>query len=165
MDMKEGWIDRLVGFGCRLLHLEKHQKILVQMAKFVITGVIATALDWLTFYLLVYKAQMDPLIAQIFAFLVATLFNYYTNTRWVFETTKKKTKTRLITEFFVLSAVGLGISEGMLAILINGLKMNDMLAKMITTAVTMVFNYVTRKLFLEDRKKAKEIGVVNKELP
>lgn len=152
-EKKQDWVDKFVIWWCKVLHLTKYEKILRQMAKFVITGVIATAIDWAIFYVLVYLVQMDPLIAQIFSFLFSTLFNYYSNTKWVFDTTKNKTRRRLVTEFFILSAIGLGISEALLALFINVLSVNDMLAKVITTAIVMVFNFVTRKLFLEERKK------------
>lgn len=141
-----------MAWGCRVFHLTKYQKILTQIAKFVVTGVIATAIDWVIFYALVYLVKMDPLIAQLFSFFFSTWFNYYSNTRWVFNTTKNKTRKRLVTEFFILSAIGLGISEALLALFIKHWMMNDMLAKVLTTAVVMVFNFVTRKLFLEERK-------------
>lgn len=157
VEKKQDWVDGFVLWWCKVLHLTKYERILRQMAKFVITGVIATAIDWVIFYVLVYSAQMDPLVAQIFSFLVSTLFNYYSNTKWVFNTTKNKTRKRLVTEFFILSAIGLGISEALLALFINLLDMNDMLAKIITTAIVMVFNFVTRKLFLEDRRKLGEL--------
>lgn len=150
-ETKTDIIDKLVAWGCNLLHLTKYQKILTQLAKFVVTGVIATAIDWAVFYVLVYMVKMDPLVAQLFSFLLSTLFNYYSNTRWVFDTTKNKTRQRLMTEFFIISVVALGISEALLALMINVMSMNDMLAKVLTTAVVMVFNYITRKLFLEDR--------------
>ncbi len=149
------WMDRVVAWWCQLLHLTKYQKILTQIAKFGVTGVIATAIDWAIFYVLVYLVGMEPLIAQLFSFLCSTLFNYYSNTKWVFNTTKNKTRRRLVTEFFILSVIGLGISEALLAVFINVMGMNDMLAKVLTTAVVMVFNFVTRKLFLEDRKTTK----------
>lgn len=153
-----GLIDGLVAWGCRILHLAKYQKILTQLAKFVITGVIATAIDWVIFYILVYMVKMDPLVAQLFSFLFSTLFNYWSNTKWVFDTTKNKTRKRLVTEFFVISFVALGISEALLALFINVLAMNDMLAKVLTTAVIMVFNFVTRKIFLEDRAKKNPVN-------
>lgn len=145
------WIDRLVIWWCKVLHLTKFEKILCQIAKFAITGVIATVIDWSIFYVLVYWARMNPLIAQLFSFLVSTLFNYYISVLWVFNTTKKKTRKRLMMEFFVTSLIALGISEGLLAWFINGMGMNDMLAKVISTAIVMVFNFVMRKLFLEER--------------
>lgn len=154
-EKKPDLVDKIVDWGCRTFHLTKYQKFLTQLVKFGITGVIATAIDWAVFYVLVYPMQMNPLVAQLFSFLLATLFNYYSNTLWVFDTTKNKTRRRLMTEFFIISVVGLGISEALLALLINVLAMNDMLAKIITTAIVMVFNYITRKLFLEERKSPK----------
>lgn len=145
-------IDKLVGWGCRTFHLTKYQKILTQLAKFGVAGVATTLIDWGIFYALVYLVKMEPLVAQLFSFTVSTLISYYINTIWVFDTTKGKTRKRLITEFFVFSGIALGISEVLLYTFIHMLGMNDMLAKILTTVVTMVFNYVTRKLFLEERK-------------
>lgn len=147
-------VDKLVGWGCKILHLTKHQKILTQLAKFVIAGVTTTLFDWGIFYVLVYIVNIEPLIAQIFSFTASTLLSYYINTLWVFDTTKNKTRRRLIIEFFVFSGIALIISEILLYIFIYQLHLNDMLAKVITTAITMVFNFITRKLFLEDHKKS-----------
>lgn len=147
-------IDKLVAWGCNILHLTKYQKILTQLAKFFIAGVTTTLFDWGIFYVLVYIINVEPLIAQIFSFTASTLLSFYINTLWVFDTTKNKTRRRLIIEFFVFSGIALVISEILLYVFIYQLHLNDMLAKIITTAVTMVFNYVTRKLFLEDRKSS-----------
>ncbi len=146
-------IDKLMDWGCKTFHLTKYQRILTQIAKFGVAGVIATLIDWVIFYALVYLLQMEPLVAQLFSFTISTLISYYMNTIWVFDTTKGKSRKRLVTEFFVFSGIALGISEALLYVLIHLLGMNDMLAKILTTIVTMVFNYVTRKLFLEERKE------------
>lgn len=146
------WVDKLVAWGCQLLHLTKYQKILTQLAKFTIAGVINTLIDWVIYYILCYPLNINPLVAQLFSFTIATFVSYYINTIWVFDTTKKKTRKRLITEFFVLNIIALGISTALLSVFIYLLHMSDMWAKVLTTAVTMVFNYVTRKLTLEDRK-------------
>lgn len=150
---KPDWVDKLVAWGCQILHLTKYQKILTQIAKFVITGVIATAIDWLIFYILAYPVGMNPLIAQVFSFLASTAWNYYSNTVWVFNTTQGKSRKRLVTEFFILSLISLGISTVLLSLFIYICHFGDMIAKILTTAVIMVFNYITRKLILEDRKK------------
>lgn len=152
-DRQPDWVDKLVAWGCQILHLTKYQQILTQITKFVITGVIATAIDWLIFYILAYPVQMNPLLAQVFSFLVSTAWNYYSNTMWVFNTTTGKSRQRLITEFFILSLISLGISTALLSFFIYVCHLGDMLAKVITTVFTMIFNYITRKLILEDHKK------------
>lgn len=149
---KPDLINKLVAWGCKVFHLTKYQKILTQLAKFFIAGVATTLFDWAIFYVLVYLVQMAPLIAQIFSFTISTLLSYFINTIWVFNTTKNKTRRRLITEFFVFSGIAFAISEVLLYLFIYQLGLNDMLAKVITTIVTMVFNYITRKLFLEDHR-------------
>lgn len=152
---KPDLIDQLVAWGCKVLHLTKYQKVLTQLAKFFIAGVITTLFDWLIFYILVYILSMEPLIAQVFSFAASTLLSYFINTIWVFNTTKNKTRQRLIAEFFIFSGIAFAISEVLLYVFIYQLSMNDMIAKIITTAITMIFNYITRKLFLEDHKKPK----------
>lgn len=147
------WVDKLVAWGCQLLHLTKYQKILTQLAKFTIAGVLNTLIDWGTYYVLCYPLNINPIVAQLFSFTIATIVSYYINTIWVFDTTKKKTRQRLVAEFFVLNIIALGISTALLSVFIYLLHMSDMWAKILTTVVTMVFNYITRKLTLEDRKK------------
>lgn len=150
---KEDFVDALVAWGCRLLHLTKYQKILAQLAKFVIAGVITTAIDWAVYFSLVHFLLFNPLIAQLFSFTASTAISFYINTLWVFDTTKSKTRRRLIAEFFFFSFCGLAITEVMLYAFIDVMQMNYMLAKVIATAVVMVFNFVTRKMFLEDKHR------------
>lgn len=149
---KGDFIDSLVAWGCRLLHLTKYQKILTQLAKFVIAGVITTAIDWAIYFALCHFLLMDPLIAQLFSFTASTAVSFYINTVWVFDTTKSKTRRRLVAEFFFFSFCGLVMTEIMLYLFIDKMHINYMIAKIIATAVVMVFNFVTRKMFLEEKK-------------
>lgn len=153
MEKKPDFVDAMVAWGCKLLHLTKYQKILTQLAKFVIAGVITTAIDWAIYYALCEFLGMNPLIAQLFSFTASTAVSFYINTLWVFDTTKSKTRRRLIAEFFFFSFCGLVMTEAMLYVFIDVMQMNYMLAKVIATAVVMIFNFVTRKMFLEDKKK------------
>lgn len=146
-------VDRLVAWGCKLLHLTKYQKILTQLAKFVIAGVITTLIDWAIYFALCHFLAMDPLVAQLFSFTASTAVSYYINTLWVFDTTKNKTRRRLVAEFFFFSFCGLVITEIMLFVMIDKMGVNYMIAKVIATAVVMVFNFITRKMFLEEKKQ------------
>ena len=146
-------IDRLVAWGCHLFHLDKHTKFFTQLAKFVIVGFANTAIDWALYFVLYYYLNLDPLIANIFSFSASTIFSYFASVLWVFDTTSKKTRRRLFTEFVILNLIALGITELLLYLFIYQLNLNDMLAKVIATAIVMIFNYVTRKLFLEEHHK------------
>lgn len=158
---KQDFVDKIVAWGCHLLYLDKHTKMFQQLAKFGIVGVTNTAINWIIYFSLVHFAAVAPLVSSAIAFAISTVFNYWASTTWVFDTTSKKTRSRLFIEFTVFNGFAfLTFDEGLLWLLIYPLGWNYMLAKVITTACGMVFNFITRKIFLEDNNalKAKLMG-------
>ena len=136
----------------KLLHIkvsEKTENLFVQIFKFVIVGGIATIIDWIVYYVLYNYAHLDPLIANILSFSVSVIYNYIASIKWVFDVKKDKNKVRMLVEFLIFSIIGLVITEILLWLGIKKLGMNAMLVKIIATAIVMVFNFITRKLFLE----------------
>lgn len=136
----------------KLLHIkvsEKTENLFVQIFKFVIVGGIATIIDWVVYYVLYNYAHLDPLIANILSFSVSVIYNYIASVKWVFDVKKDKNKVRMLVEFLIFSIIGLVITEILLWLGINKLGVNAMLVKIIATAIVMVFNFITRKLFLE----------------
>lgn len=148
-------IERLVAWGCKILHLQKYTHILQQLTKFIIVGVINTLIDWGIYYVLADVLGWDPLLANIPSFSAATVFSYFASVLWVFDTTTRKTKRRLFIEFIILNLIALGLTELLLYLFIDGCGFGNMLAKVLATIIVMIFNFVTRKLFLEERKHAK----------
>ena len=136
----------------KLLHIkvnDKTENLFVQIFKFVIVGGIATIIDWVIYYVLYNYAHLNPLIANILSFSVSVIYNYIASVKWVFDVKKDKNKIRMLVEFLIFSIIGLIITEILLWLGINKLGMNAMLVKIIATAIVMVFNFITRKLFLE----------------
>ena len=155
-------IDRLVAWGCGLLHLDKYTQIFQQLAKFFIVGVTNTLINWTIFAIALHFLPIPDevarsVVASAIAFIIATIFNFWASITWVFDTTNKKTKKRLFIEFAVMTTIAFVIfDECMLAWLVSS-GWNPMLAKIATTACGMVFNFITRKMFLEDHEtKIKE---------
>lgn len=148
-------ISLLISKIFKLLHIEnkKLEKLSVQILKFVIVGGIATIIDWLVYYILFNYLNMNPLIANIFSFSVSVVYNYTASVKWIFEVDKNKSKKKIFVEFIVLSLIGLLLTEILLVIFINGMKLSEMLSKIIATAIVMVFNFITRKIFLEQDRK------------
>ena len=93
--------------------------------------------------------HINPLIANIISFSVSVIYNYIASVKWVFNVNKDKNKIRLLVEFLVFSVIGLLLSELLLWVGIEKMNLNAMLTKIIATAIVMVFNFITRKLFLE----------------
>lgn len=128
---------------------KKSVKLLIQIFKFILVGGTATILDWILYYVLYNYLKIDPLIANIISFSTSTVYNYWASVKWVFDVNKDKSSKRLFIEFVLFSAIGLGLTELLLWIGINVLSINAMVVKIIATILVMIFNFVTRKIFLE----------------
>ena len=130
--------------------MKNKKELLNQIFKFIIVGGIATLIDWIIYYILNSVFNINPLISNIFSFSLSLIYNYIASVKWVFNVSKKKNKKRIFMEFIILSVVGLLISEFLIWLLVDKLSINSMISKIISTAIVMVFNFITRKMFLED---------------
>lgn len=128
---------------------DKNKNLFVQIFKFIIVGGIATIIDWAIYYVLYNFLHVKPLIANILSFSVSVIYNYTASVKWVFDVNGSKSKKKMFIEFMIFSIVGLLLTELLLWIGIDLINMNAMIAKIIATAIVMVFNFVTRKIFLE----------------
>ena len=104
---------------------------------------------YLSYYILYNYLGVSPLVANIISFSISTVYNYWASTKWVFVVNKNKSSKRLFIEFALFSAIGLGLTELLLWIGIKVLFMDAMLIKIIATIIVMIFNFITRKIFLE----------------
>ncbi len=143
---------KFVREALKKLHIKldkKTENLLIQVFKFVIVGGIATLLDWILYYIMYKFIYIYPLIANIISFSISAVYNYTASIKWVFDVNENKSKKRMFIEFMAFSIIGLLLTELLLWIGIDNLHMNAMLIKIIATAIVMVFNFVTRKMFLE----------------
>lgn len=128
------------------------EDLIIQIFKFIVVGGIATVIDWVIYFVLYHFVKLEPLVGNIIAFAVSVTYNYWASCKYVFNVTKDKSKFRLFIEFIIFAIIGLGINELIIFGLHNKAGWNAMLVKIIATAIVMVFNFITRKLFLEKRK-------------
>ena len=125
------------------------KKIINQLFKFGIVGGIAFVIDYGLLYLLTEKIGIYYLVSSLISFSVSVIFNYIASVLWVFDVDKEKSKVRTFIYFIGLSIVGLGINELIMWGGVDKLHIYYMLVKLFATAVVMVFNFITRKMFLE----------------
>lgn len=101
------------------------------------------------------------IISTMFGFLSGLIINYFLSVLFVYQNTKKTVKTndkKVFLIFSILSIIGLIITElGMIGankiIEINFNSSNikfvyEMIAKVIMTAIVLVYNYISRKLII-----------------
>lgn len=125
------------------------QKLLAQIMKFGVVGVIATVIDFGIMNLLHYGLGLNILIANTSGFIVSLIFNYVASMKYVFAHKEGMSRRREFIIFIVLSVIGLALNDGIVLALNAGLGLEANIAKICATALVMVYNFVTRKIFLE----------------
>lgn len=128
------------------------RKLIEQILKFGVVGFIAFGIDYGLLMLLSQVIGMDPVLSAAISFIVSLTFNYLASMRFVFTHRDDMSRTREFVIFLVLSAVGLGINElimwvGVLLLGTGALAVTAV--KVFATAVVMVWNFVSRKKWLD----------------
>lgn len=126
-------------------------KTLYQLIRFSIVGVVVTLADFIVFTLLLTSLHVEYLWAQTIAFILATCLNYLLSMRYVFQSgsTTRRAKIREIAIFFVLSLIGGGLNVFLLYLSVEKLQYSVWLAKLLVTIIVMLFNFISRKLILD----------------
>ncbi len=130
-------------------------KLIAQIVKFGIVGFIAFCIDYGIFLVLTYLFGVNYLAAAAISFLVSTIFNYTASMRYVFQGKETQTAMQQFTIFFVLSVIGLVLNQIFLWACVDICAIAEWAGKLIATALVMVYNFITRKIFLEQRDDKK----------
>ena len=72
---------------------------------------------------------------------------------WVFNVTEDRSQKQDFAVFIVLSVIGLGINQLIMWVCVDKLQIFYMISKIGATAIVMVYNFITRKIFLENGKE------------
>ena len=125
------------------------QKLLAQIMKFGVVGVIATVIDFGIMNLLHYGLGLNILIANTSGFIVSLIFNYVASMKYVFAHKEGMSRRREFAIFVVLSVIGLGLNNGCMWAGVEFLGIHYLIVKIGATFIVMVWNFVTRKIFLD----------------
>ena len=136
----------------KLLHIKvskKTENLLIQIFKFGIVGGIAFLIDYVVLFCCKEFIGLSVLLSAAIAFTVSVVYNYIASVKWVFDVNKEKSAKKNFVIFIILSIIGLIITEIIMWIGSDIMKINYLIVKIIATAIVMVFNFITRKMFLE----------------
>ena len=120
-----------------------------QIMKFGVVGVVAFAIDYGLMVALTELAGIDYLVSATVSFMVSVTFNYLASMRYVFTHREGLSRRREFAVFVALSVAGLLINDGLMWLGTSFAGIDYRLTKLAATAVVMVWNFVTRKKFLD----------------
>lgn len=138
-------------------------RLMKQILKFGVVGGISCVIDFAIYTALIKMFGVDYLVAGFFGFTISLIFNYLASMAFVFERKENADKRKEFIIFAVLSAIGLGLTELIIWIIVEGYRnlpalqfalmdeWIEVFAKVVATGIVMVYNFVTRKIFLEKK--------------
>ena len=126
-----------------------NNKLFKQLFKFGIVGTIAFIIDYSVMVFSKEVLNLYILIAVALGFLISVIFNYWASVTFVFNVKQKRSKTKEFIVFVILSAIGLGLTEVSMWLGVEVLNFNYMIVKLVVAVIVTLFNFITRKLFLE----------------
>lgn len=129
------------------------KRLINQILKFGVVGGTAFLIDYGLLFALTEFAGLHYLISGTISFAASVAYNYILSVVWVFEPVGERSRTKDMAVFLILSVVGLGINQAIMWVLVEKAAFYYMLSKIAATAIVMVYNFITRKLFLEGGKQ------------
>lgn len=124
---------------------------MTSLRRYLLVGVIATAVDWTLFSILVFAMDWHYLLGGAVSFVVATFAGYLSGLRLVFRSGRHQRWVEIVF-VYLASILGLAIHSGVLFVLVGWLQMHVFTAKVVATAVTFLWNFATRYFWIFDRE-------------
>lgn len=130
----------------------KYKKMILQVLRFGIVGGLAFLIDYSLLLVLTECLGVFYLVSAAISFSISTIFNYIFSMLWVFNGKNNVKNPKHIMIFVVLSIVGLGINQITMFYLVEVIQIYYGFSKLVATFIVMLWNYSTRKIFLDEHK-------------
>lgn len=115
---------------------------------YLIVGGLATIVEWAGFWLFSEKLSIEYLLATALAFAISTFANWLFGRLLVFRGKQQQSLLREILSVYLASIVGLLLNLIIMFLLVQLLGAEKMSAKMATTVLVFMYNYLVRKLII-----------------
>lgn len=127
--------------------------LMKQILRFAVVGGSAFLIDYVIMIVLTEYVGINYLLSSGISFTVSVIYNYLLSIFWVFEVDENKSKANTFIVFIILSIIGLGINQLVMYILVDVTTFFPyFIAKLFATGIVMVYNFITRKIFLEKKE-------------
>ena len=123
---------------------------MLQLIKFAVVGVIAAIVDVGVLVILKELLYVDVLFSSAISFGVSVTVNYILSMTFVF---KRKDQSRLkeFVVFVSLSIGGLCLNQLVLWFGVSFTSIHYLIVKFLAMVIVPIYNFITRKIFLEEK--------------
>lgn len=125
------------------------KKLIEQIMKFGVVGAVAFVIDYGLLALLTEVFAINYLVSATVSFTASVVFNYVASMRYVFTHKDGLSRRREFAIFVTLSVIGLLINNFCMWACVELLGIHYLVTKIGATFIVMVWNFVTRKIFLD----------------
>lgn len=123
--------------------------LVTQFIKFGLVGVANNVIFLAVYYLIVLWQSNLYLVGNVVGFLVSTLNAYLLNSRFVFGKGRANGKSgQALVKTYVTYTVSLGISTGLLYLLVDQWGISEKIAPLISLMITVPLNFLLNKLWV-----------------
>lgn len=125
--------------------------------RYIFWGGCTTLVNLISFYIL-RKCHLGLNTANVFSIILAILFAYVVNSRFVFQDKCETLKDHIqpFVKFISARLVSMVVEVGGVWLLVEVMGLNDMIGKFITQFIVMALNYLFSKFFIFTTGKSKE---------
>lgn len=140
-------------------------KLVMQFLKFMIVGGISFVVDFTVYGIMCNMFGIHYIISGVAGFFVSVVLNYMLSMKFVFVSQGNMSRDKEFVIFVILSLIGMVLNSLILFICIDMIYMHwlwlnrlidieimNLIAKIVATGIVMVYNFVTRKIFMEKNK-------------
>lgn len=113
---------------------------------YLIVGGIATFTEWIIFFVL-DKVSFHYTLATIIAYILSTFVNWLAGRILVFKQNQQPIFKEIL-EIYIASIVGLLMNLVIMWVAVDFLAFNEMLSKIVSTAIVFFYNFLVRKLLI-----------------
>lgn len=131
----------------------KDKDLLKHYFVYIVFGVLTTAVDWLSFWLLRrFVPSLNENISNALAVVISIIFAYFTNRKYVFKSNENN-KFMEFWKFFASRLFSLGVNVVSFWFLTDIVSINEYIAKAIIAVFVVILNYITSKIFVFKNSK------------
>ena len=123
---------------------QQNRKAFWMFLKYAVVGASGTVLDVGSLYVFVDLLHIPVLVAAAMSFVLAVVNNFILNKVWTFRNNSRNVRTQFI-KFFIVSVVGLVLTEICMALFVYLLDIWYIASKLITSVIVLTWNFLANK--------------------